>query len=173
MSEDHVFRPEERPLFAGSPFSPTHPAGRRLGYFATGTFLAVTSTFGNALSTVNTGSIAGPLGLYAAEAAALSAIYVAMNASANLSLVKARAQFGIPQLTGFLLGLYAFAGLVHFGITGFWAAMFVRAASGMAAAALITLGVYYLMQAFPPQGKAARRRDRHRSVAARYALDRL
>jgi hypothetical protein len=153
MSEDHVFRPEERPLFAGSPFSPTHPAGRRLGYFATGTFLAVTSTFGNALSTVNTGSIAGPLGLYAAEAAALSAIYVAMNASANLSLVKARAQFGIPQLTGFLLGLYAFAGLVHFGITGFWAAMFVRAASGMAAAALITLGVYYLMQAFPPKAK--------------------
>lgn len=153
MSEDHVFRPEERPLFVGSPFSPTHPAGRRLGYFATGTFLAVTSTFGNALSTVNTGSIAGPLGLYAAEAAALSAIYVAMNASANLSLVKARAQFGIPQVTGFLLGLYAFAGLVHFGITGFWAAMFVRAASGMAAAALITLGVYYLMQAFPPKAK--------------------
>lgn len=153
MSEDHVFRPEERPLFAGSPFSPTHPAGRRLGYFATGTFLAVTSTFGNALSTVNTGSIAGPLGLYAAEAAALSAIYVAMNASANLSLVKARAQFGIPQVTGFLLGLYAFAGLVHFGVTGFWAAMFVRAASGMAAAALITLGVYYLMQAFPPKAK--------------------
>lgn len=153
MSEDHVFRPEERPLFAGSPFSPTHPAGRRLGYFATGTVLAVTSTFGNALSTVNTGSIAGPLGLYAAEAAALSAIYVAMNASANLSLVKARAQFGIPQVTVFLLGLYAFAGLVQFGVTGFWAAMFVRAASGMAAAALITLGVYYLMQAFPPKAK--------------------
>lgn len=153
MSGEHVFTPEESPLFAGSPFSPSHPAGRRLGYFAIGTFLAATSTFGNALTTVNTGSIAGPLGLYAAEAAALPAIYVAMNASANLSLVKARAQFGIPQVTGFFLGLHAFAGLVHFGLAGFWAAVLVRATSGMAAAALVTLGTYYLMQAFPPKAK--------------------
>ncbi|AOH85068.1 MFS transporter [Sphingomonas panacis] len=153
MSVEHAFRPEERPLFAGSPFSPSHPAGRRLGYFAIGTFLAATSTFGNALTTVNTGSVAGPLGLYVAEAAALPAIYVAMNATANLSLVKARAQFGIPQVTGFFLGLYALAALVHFGFASFWAAVFVRATSGMAAAALITLGVYYLMQAFPPKAK--------------------
>ncbi|MBP2276097.1 MFS transporter [Sphingomonas sp. PL20] len=153
MSEAHAFRPEERPLFAGSPFSPSHPAGRRLGYFAVGMFLAATSTFGNALTTVNTGNVAGPLGLYAAEAAALPAVYVAINASANLSLVKARAQFGIPQVTGLFLGLYALAGLVQFGVASFWAAVFVRATSGMAAAALITLGVYYLMQAFPPKAK--------------------
>ncbi len=116
-------------------------------------FLAGTSTFGNALTTVNTGSVAGHLGLYAAEASALPAIYVAINATANLSLVKARAQFGIPEVTGFLLGLYALAGLLHFGVAGFWAAAFVRAASGMAAAALITLGIYYLMQALPPKAK--------------------
>ncbi|GAA0739968.1 MULTISPECIES: hypothetical protein [Sphingomonas] len=76
-----------------------------------------------------------------------------MNASANLSLVKARAQFGIPQVTGFFLGLYAFAGLLHFGFAGFWAAVFVRATSGIAAAALVTLGTYSLMQAFPPKAK--------------------
>lgn len=153
MSGEHAFRAEERPLFAGSPFSPPHPAGRRLGYLATGAFLAVTSTFGNALTTVNAGSVAGPLGLYAAEATALPAIYVAINATANLSLVKARAQFGIPQVTCLFLGIYAFAALVHFGFATFWAAAFVRAASGMAAAALITLGIYYLMQAFPPKAK--------------------
>jgi len=153
MSGEHAFTPEERPLFAGSPFSPSHPAGRRLGYFAVGAFLAATSTFGNALTTVNTASVAGPLGLYVAEAAALPAIYVAMNAAANLSLVKARAQFGIPQVTGCLIGLYALAGLVHFGFASFWAAVFLRAASGMVAAALITLGVYYLMQALPPKAK--------------------
>jgi len=153
MSGEHAFTPEERPLFAGSPFSPSHPASRRLGYFAIGAFLAATSTFGNALTTVNTASVAGPLGLYVAEAAALPAIYVAMNAAANLSLVKARAQFGIPQVTGILLGLYALAGLVHFGFASFWAAVFLRAASGMVAAALITLGVYYLMQALPPKAK--------------------
>lgn len=153
MSSKHAFRPEERPLFAGSPFSPSHPAGRSLGYLVIGAFLATTSTFGNALATVNAGNMAGPLGLYAAEATALPAIYVAINASANLSLVKARAQFGIPQVTGFFLGLYAFAALVHFGVNSFWAAVLVRAASGMAAAALITLGAYYLMQAFPPKAK--------------------
>lgn len=153
MSEDHAFRPEERPLFAGSPFSPAHPAARRLGYFAIGMFISATSTFGNALTTVNAGSVAGPLALYAAEATALPAIYVAINASANLSLVKARAQFGIPQVTGFFLVLYALAGLVQFGFNSFWATVFVRATSGMAAAALITLGVYYLMQAFPPKAK--------------------
>lgn len=153
MSAKHAFRPEERPLFAGSPFSPSHPAGRSLGYLVIGAFLATTSTFGNALATVNAGNMAGPLGLYAAEATALPAIYVAINASANLSLVKARAQFGIPQVTGFFLGLYAFAALVHFGVNSLWAAVLVRAASGMAAAALITLGAYYLMQAFPPKAK--------------------
>lgn len=153
MSEEHVFRPEERPLFAGSPYSPAHSAGRRLCYFAAGVFLSVASTFGNALTTVNTGNIAGPLGLYAAEAAALPAIYVAINASANLSLVKARAQFGIPQVTGLFLILYALTGLVSLGANSFWAAIAMRAASGMAAAALITLGVYYLMQALPPKIK--------------------
>ncbi|WP_010215608.1 hypothetical protein [Sphingomonas sp. PAMC 26621] len=153
MSEDYAFRPEERPLFAGSPFSPAHPVGRRLAYLAVGMVLAVTSTFGNALTTVNSGSVAGPLGLYAAEATALPAIYVAINASANLSLVKARAQFGIPEVTGFLLGLYALTGLIPFGFASVWAAVLVRAASGLAAAALITLGIYYLMQALPPKAK--------------------
>ncbi|OAN59916.1 hypothetical protein [Sphingomonas sp. TDK1] len=153
MSGEHAFRAEERPLFPGSPFSPPHPAERRLGYFAIGMVLAVTSTFGNALTTVNAGNVAGPLGLFAAEATALPAIYVAINATANLSLVKARAQFGIPQVTCLFLGIYAFAALVHFGFATFWAAAFVRAASGMAAAALITLGIYYLMQAFPPKAK--------------------
>lgn len=153
MSGVPVFRPEERPLFAGSPFSPAHPAGRRLGYFAIGMFLGVASTFCNALTTVNTGNIAGPIGLYAAEAGALPAIYVALNASANLTLVKARAQFGIPQVTSFFLSLYVLMGLAQFATSGFWATAALRASSGMAAGALVTVGVYYLMQALPPKVK--------------------
>ncbi|MDR7256380.1 uncharacterized membrane protein (DUF485 family)/low affinity Fe/Cu permease [Sphingomonas sp. BE270] len=153
MSDAHVFRPEERPLFTGSPFSPSHTGRRRLAYFAFGLFLGATSTFGNALTTVNTGVIAGPLGLYAAEAAALPAIYVAMNATANLTLVKARAQFGIPQVTCVMLALYALIGLVQFFHTSFLATAILRAASGLAAGAIITLGIYYLMQALPPKAK--------------------
>jgi len=153
MTDGYTFRPEERPLFAGSPFSPSHPLGRRLTYFALGLFLGVTSTFGNALTTVNTGVIAGPLGLYAAEAAALPAIYVAMNATANLTLVKARAQFGIPETTCAMLTLYALAGILQFFHSSFVATAILRACSGLAAGAMITLGVYYLMQALPPKAK--------------------
>lgn len=153
MSQPHVFRPEERPMFAGSPFSPSHPGRRRIAYFAIGLFLGGTSTFGNALTTVNTNVIAGPLGLYAAQAAALPAIYVAMNATANLTLVKARAQFGIPEVTGALLVTYALTGLLQFFHTSFVATAILRAVSGMAAGAIITLGIYYLMQALPTKAK--------------------
>lgn len=153
MTDGHAFRPEERPMFAGSPFSPSHPWRRRLAYFAFGLFLGATSTFGNALTTVNTGVIAGPLGLYAAEAAALPAIYVAINATANLTLVKARAQFGIPEVTCAMLALYAFAGIIQFFHTSFIATAILRACSGLAAGAVITLGIYYLMQALPAKAK--------------------
>lgn len=124
-----------------------------MAYFAVGAVLGAISTLGNALTTVNTASLAGVLGIYVAEAAALPAVYVAMNASANLTLVKARAQFGIPQVTGLLLGFHAVAVLVDFLLADFWSAILVRAASGLAAAGLITLSVYYLMQAFPPKAK--------------------
>jgi len=140
-------------MFPGSPYSPRHSGPRRLVYFAFGLFLGATSTFGNALTTVNTGVIAGPLGLYAAEAAALPAIYVAMNATANLSLVKARAQFGIPEVTCAMLAIYALAATVQFLHTSFIATAVLRACSGLAAGAVITLGIYYLMQALPPKAK--------------------
>ncbi|WP_206240048.1 efflux MFS transporter permease [Novosphingobium terrae] len=153
MTTPPGFRPEERPLFAGSPYSPQHSAPRRVAYVAFGLFLGTTSTFCNALTTVNTAAIAGPLGLYAAQTAALPAIYVAMNASANLTLVKARAQFGIPEVTGALLILNALVGSFQFLNDGFTSTIILRAVSGMSAAALITLAIYYMMQAFPPKTK--------------------
>lgn len=136
-------------MFVGSPYSPAHQRNRRLIYFATGLFIGVTSTFANALTNVSVGTIAGSLGLYVAEASALPAIYIAFNASANLALVKARARFGIPEVTVFLLCLYALAALLQFAVPGFAAACIVRAASGMTAAGLTTLAIYYLMQSFP------------------------
>jgi hypothetical protein len=153
MSEAYEFRPEERPAFPGSPFSPMLTGRQRAIYAIVGAFLAATSTFGNALTTVNTTVIAGELGIYAAQAAAFPAIYVAVNASANLTVVKARTQFGIPQVTGALLVLYAFVGVLQFIWHGFAATIVMRAASAVEAAALITLGVYYLMQAMPAKIK--------------------
>jgi len=86
-----------------------------------------------------------------AEASWLPAIYVAMNATANLSLIKARIQFGVFPVTNALLMIYAIVGLLQIPFPGFASAALVRAASGMAAAGLITLTIYYMLQVFPPK----------------------
>lgn len=143
------FAPEERPTFPGSPFAPAHPARRRLGYLAIALLIGITSALGNALVTVNVAGLSGGLGLYASEASWLPAIYVAMNASANLLLIKARIQFGIPGVTIALLVAYALAALVQLAFPGFAAALLVRAVSGMAAAGLTTVAIYNLLQVFP------------------------
>ena len=150
-ASDYAFAPSERPMFPGSPYSPAHTMRRRLLYLATGMTIGMSSTFPNALSSVNIGTIAGSTGLYVAEASILPAVYYATNATANLTLIKARAQFGIPQVTGAALALYAAAGLLQLAAPGLISAVIVRATNGVAAAALITLSMYYLLQVFPPK----------------------
>ena len=145
----YPFAPEERPLFPGSPYSPPHPLPRRIAYAAVGVLTGVASTFGNALITVNVPNLAGDLGVYVAQLSWLPAIYVAMNATANLTLVKARAQFGIPQVTSVLLIAYALAAVLNLVWPTFAAAVVIRAINGMAAAGLVTLTIYFLLQAFP------------------------
>ena len=71
-------------------------------YAAVDLFIGALTTFPNALTNVNIGSIRA-LGLYVYEAAWLPALYFGKNASANLTLIKVRAQFGIPQVTVNLL----------------------------------------------------------------------
>ncbi|MFC4314028.1 MFS transporter [Steroidobacter flavus] len=148
-SSQYSYSPDERPTFPGSPAVPAQSASRRTGAGVIGAVLAICATFGNALVNVNVASIGGALGLYVAEASWLPAIYVAMNASANLSLVKARAQWGIPWVTHTLLWIYAGVGAIQLMFPGFAAAIAVRAVCGMTAAALTTLSIYYLLQAFP------------------------
>src|SRR5258706_2841754 len=85
----YQFAPEERPIIPGGPFSPAHPPMRRLGYGVVGIAAGLAATFPNGLIQTNVSNLSGPLGVYVAQAALLPAIYVAMNAIANLSLVKA------------------------------------------------------------------------------------
>jgi MFS family permease len=146
----YEFAPEERPLFPGSPYSPKHPLSHRLGYAAIGLLMALTETLGNALVTVNLPNLSGALGVYVAQASLLPAAYVAMNASANLLLIKARQQFGIPAVTHTLLVIYAAASLLQFAVPGFTSALLVRAVSGMTAAGLTTMTLYCLLQVVPP-----------------------
>jgi hypothetical protein len=148
---EYHFKRDEQPALPSSPFSPTHPPGRRIGYAAVAVQIGITATLGSALVTVNVGNLSGALGVYVAEANWLPAIYIAMYAWANLLVIKARIQFGIPQVTSGLLILYALAAIGQFVVPGFGAAIVLRAVSGLAAAALTTLAVYYLFQSLSPK----------------------
>jgi MFS family permease len=146
---DYVYAPDEKPTSAGAPYTPKMSMRRRLSYAAAGTFIGLMTTFPNALTNTNVGTIAGSLGLYAAEGSWLPALYFGMNASSNLTLVKARAQFGIPQVTQALLALYAAVALIQLFWPSFAMAAAARIANGIETGALVSLSVYYFLVVFP------------------------
>ena len=143
------FAPHERAIMPGSPASPEHPPGRRIAYALIAILVGLTGGLGNALISVNTTTLQGSLGLDPAEIAWLPTVYVMTNVSINLLLIKFRQQYGLRPFTIIFLGLYVLVTFAHLFVHDFWSAIAVRAASGMAAAALSSLGLYYMMQALP------------------------
>lgn len=151
--DGYAFAPEDHPAFPGGPLAPPHPALRRIGYAMIGTWIGATATLANALVTVNLPSLAGEHGLYLVQLSWLPAIFVAFNASTNLLLVKARAQFGVATIMTPLFLLYAVAAALQFFVQGFAAAVIVRAISGVATAGMTTYGMYYWLQVMPPKAR--------------------
>ena len=145
----YSFSADERPSSAGSPYTPKLSVPRKLAYALVGTFIGLISTFPNALVNANLGNIAGSMGLYVAEASWLPALYFGMNASSNLTLVKARAQFGIPLVTQTLLALYAGVAVLQLMFPSFAMAVAARIANGIETGALVSLSVYYFLMVFP------------------------
>ena len=150
MSLAYQFKPHERPVIPGSPFNPDHPVGRMWAYGAIAVLAGLTGGLGNALVTGNLSYFQGTLGLTAREAAWIPGAYVATNVCANLILVKFRQEFGLRLFVHLTLVAYILLTLMHLFVHGFWSAMMVRAASGIAAAGLTTLGVLLWLQAMPP-----------------------
>jgi len=148
-TSDYPFATDERPGFPGAPFVPRHTRPRRIAYGLAGVLIGLCTTFPNGLISANLSTLPGSLGEYTAAASCLPAIYVAMNASANLTLVKARIQFGIPTVTAALLGLYALVAVIQLCHPSLSTAIASRVVNGVTAGALITLCVYYLLQVFP------------------------
>src|SRR5262249_15242388 len=111
------------------------------------------TTFTNALVNVNAGNLAGSLDLTLAQVSALPALYVALNATGNLSLIRARVRFGIPNLTLALVGVYAFAAFLQLVLPCYAPAIATRAACGVMAAGLTTLTVYYFLQVLPARAR--------------------
>lgn len=149
--QEWQFAPHEVPAMPGSPGSPAHPMRRRIAYGVVAVLVGLTGGFGNALVAANTTTLGGALGLDPAEIAWLPTVYVMTNVSINLLLIKFRQQFGLRPFAVLFLAAYMLLTFAHLFVHGFWSAILVRAASGMAGAPLSTFALYYVMQAFPAQ----------------------
>ncbi|MFJ4374938.1 MFS transporter [Pseudomonas japonica] len=147
----HQWLPHEKPTLPGSPSTPLHAPGKRLAYGAVGLLVAITGGLGNALVTANLPFLQGALGATSAEMAWLPAAFVMTNVSMNLLLVKFRQEFGLRAFTEVFLVLYALVTFAHLFVNDLNSAIAVRAAHGMVGAALSSLGLYYMIQAFPAQ----------------------
>ncbi|SFT68715.1 Major Facilitator Superfamily protein [Kosakonia arachidis] len=139
----------EKPMLLGSPSTPYHSPLRRIAYGIVGLLVCLTGALGNAMVTANLQNLQGTFAAWSTEIAWLPAVYVMTNVSINLLLVKFRQQFGLRAFTEGFLVLYVLVTFFHLFINDLSSAMFVRAAHGMVAAALSSLGIYYQIQAWP------------------------
>jgi MFS family permease len=149
MTQPYQFKPHERPVIPGSPFNPDHTSYRMWAYGAIAVLAGLTGGLGNALVTANLAFFQGTLGLTAEEAAWIPAAYVMTNVCANLVLVKFRQQYGLALFVRLVLIGYALTALIHLFVHGFWSALLIRAASGIAASGLVTLCILAMFQAMP------------------------
>jgi MFS family permease len=149
--EDH-----EKPFMPGSPSAPHHESHIRVAYGLVAILVGLTGGLGNALVLVNLPTLQGELGLTPSEAAWLPAAYAMVNITANLLVFKFRQQYGMRLFAEIGLGLYAVLALLHLSINSAESLIFLRGASGFSGAAASTLGVLYMLQAFPRRllGKA-------------------
>lgn len=147
--EDWKFAPSEQPATPGAPANPDHSLRLRFAYAAVAVLVGITGGLGNALVLDNLPQLQGALGAYLYEIAWLPVAYVMTNLAINLLMIKFRVRFGLRLFTGGLVGLYALVTLGHLFLHSFKSAIAVRAASGMAGAALTTLAIYYMIQALP------------------------
>ncbi len=144
-----VWLPHEKPSMPGSPSTPLHSTGRRIAFGVVGVMVSLTGGLGNALVTANLLNLQGALGAYAADMQWLPAAYVMTSVSMNLLLVKFRQQFGLRLFTEFFLVLYALVTFAHLFANHLGSAIAARAAHGLVGAPLTSLGLYYMLQAFP------------------------
>lgn len=147
---------QERPTIPGSPASIAHASSKRVLYFVIGLFVVIAGSLSNGFITANLPIIQGEYGLSPSEAAWIPTVYVIANISANLILFKARQQYGLRLFSEIGLLLFIVVLSLHLVVHSFGMALFTRFVSGLMAAPLSSLGMYYIMQAFqrPSLGKA-------------------
>ncbi len=91
------------------------------------------------------------------------------NVSINLLLVKFRQQFGLRAFTEGFLVLYVLVTFFHLFVNDLSSAMMVRAAHGMVAAALSSLGIYYRGTGLACSASPERADYRHHRLVASHS----
>ena len=145
----HDWAPHEKPAILGSPSTPIHSTPKRVAYGLVGLLVCLTGALGNAVVTANLQNLQGSFAAWSTEIAWLPTVYVMTNVSINLLLVKFRQQYGLRAFTEGFLVLYVLVTFFHLFVNDLSSALMVRAAHGMVAAALSSLGIYYQVQAWP------------------------
>lgn len=140
--------PEEYPTLPGSPAAILHSRQKRLLYFMIGLFVAIAGSLSNGFITANLPLIQGEYSLTPTETAWIPAVYVMANVSSNLVLFKARQQYGLRLFSEIGLILFSAVLVLHIFVHTYEMALFVRFMSGLVAAPLSSLGMYYIMQGF-------------------------
>nr|WP_253384864.1 MFS transporter [unidentified bacterial endosymbiont] len=143
------WQPHEKPALLGSPSTPVHRTPKRVAYGIVGLLVCLTGALGNAVVAANLQNLQGTFSAWSTEIAWLPAVYVMTNVSINLLLVKFRQQYGLRAFTEGFLVLYVLVTFFHLFVNDLSSALMVRAAHGMVAAALSSLGIYYQIQAWP------------------------
>lgn len=146
-----TLKPHERPVLPGSPATPDHTTPWRLAYAFVGVLVALTGSLGNAAVTADLPQLAGALGVTTTEAAWLPVVFVMTNACMNLLLVKFRMQYGLRLFTEIILVVFLATAAAHLFLEDYGSTLIVRGVAGMAAAGMSTLGILYIIQAFPAQ----------------------
>ena len=141
--------PHEKPAILGAPATPIHHPAKRVAYGIVGLLVCLTGALGNAVVTANLQNLQGSFAAWSTEIAWLPAVYVMTNVSINLLLVKFRQQFGLRAFTEGFLVLYVLVTFFHLFVNDLNSALMVRAAHGLEAAAISSLGTYYQVQAWP------------------------
>lgn len=154
-SADYVFKPHERPFLPGSPASPDHPVGRKVGYFLIGVYIALLGGFLNGLLLANITVIQGHLDLTPVESGWVNVAYNMTNACMSILLFKVRQQFGIQRFVRGIMIWLLVANFLQLFDAGYRMELIARGVAGVAASGMFTLSTFYLIQGVPAEKRLA------------------
>lgn len=139
----------------GSPATPDHPRGRRIGYFLVGTLLGLAGGLANGLLIGNIQQIQGFFGLTQVEAGWLTAAYSMTNVCTSMLLIKFRQRFGVQNFARIFLPAFALLSLAQLFVASYRLELLVRGVAGIVGSGLTSFALFYFMQSLPAKARLA------------------